>query len=99
MSPFLTETEIADLCKPLTQPAARVRFLRDKLGLFVRQKPNGHPLVSRVHFEEVMTGNAQARRLQDAARPDTAAVISLLKRKQLDYADGEKEKKQSAGPA
>lgn len=51
--PWLTEDEIADLCQPLTQAAAQIRFLRS-LGLTVKTKPNGAPLLIRSHFEQVM---------------------------------------------
>lgn len=52
--PWLTQDEISDLCDPLTQHAAQIRFMRDELGLTVRTKPNGAPLVVRSHFEQVM---------------------------------------------
>lgn len=52
---YLTDAEIADLCAPLTQPAAQVRHLR-ALGLTVTTKPNGRPVVIRSHAEAVLSG-------------------------------------------
>lgn len=37
------------------QNAAKIRFLRD-LGLTVRTKPNGKPLVNRAHYDAVRGG-------------------------------------------
>lgn len=63
--PWLTEDEIADLCQPLTQAAAQIRFLRG-LGLTVKTKPNGAPLVIRSHFDQVMN---PAGKQKPEARP------------------------------
>lgn len=52
-TPWLTQDEIDDLCAPLTQHAAQLRFIRG-LGLTARTKPNGAPLVMRTHFDEAM---------------------------------------------
>lgn len=54
---YLTDAEIADLCAPLSQPAAQVRHLR-ALGLTVTTKPNGRPVVIRSHAEAVLSGVA-----------------------------------------
>lgn len=51
--PYLTPEEIDEICKPLTQPAAQVRFMTQVLGLKVERKPGGEPLVWRVHLEAV----------------------------------------------
>jgi hypothetical protein len=48
--PWLTQDEVDDLCKPLRQHAAQARFI-ERLGLQVRRKPNGAPLVMRADFE------------------------------------------------
>jgi len=42
----LSDQEIDNICDGLTQNAARIRHLK-RLGLTVRQKPNGRPLVNR----------------------------------------------------
>ena len=49
----LTDNEIDNICAGYVQSAAKVRFLRS-MGLVVRRKPNGRPLVNRAHFDAVM---------------------------------------------
>lgn len=51
----LTDSEIDTICAGLVQNAAKVRYLRS-MGLTVRQKPNGKPLVNRAHYDAVMLG-------------------------------------------
>lgn len=51
--PYLTDDEIAEICDPLINGAARYRYLT-KLGLHTNRKPNGQPLVARSEFERVM---------------------------------------------
>jgi hypothetical protein len=46
MKPWLEQEEVDDLCHPLTQAAAQIRFLKS-LGLTVRRKPSGDALVMR----------------------------------------------------
>jgi hypothetical protein len=53
--PDLTDADIDNICGGLTQNAARVRYLRN-MGLHVRQKPNGRPLVNRAHYDAVTSG-------------------------------------------
>lgn len=53
MTPWLSQQEIDDLCDPLTQHAAQIRFIRS-LGITVQPKPSGAPLVIRAHFDAVM---------------------------------------------
>jgi hypothetical protein len=74
MPPWLTPKEIADLCKPLKQAAAQIRFMRS-LGLTVRTKPNGTPLVMRSHLEEVMTHRAKPQPVGKAG-PNRAALVA-----------------------
>lgn len=50
--PDLTDDEIDQICGGLKQNAAKVRFLQS-LGVVVRRKPNGRPLVSRKHYDTV----------------------------------------------
>jgi hypothetical protein len=52
---FLTNEEIAEICRPLKQPAAQIRYLRS-LGIVVQAKPNGRPLVVRDHAAFVLSG-------------------------------------------
>lgn len=49
----LTDNEINEICGGYVQNAAKIRFLLG-LGLTVRRKPNGRPLVNRSHYESVM---------------------------------------------
>jgi hypothetical protein len=58
MNSDLTDQEIDQICAGLTQSAARVRYLK-RMGLVVRQKPNGRPLVNRSHYDAV-TSNTKA---------------------------------------
>lgn len=51
----LSDAEIDTICAGLVQNAAKVRYLRS-MGLTVRQKPNGKPLVNRAHYDAVMLG-------------------------------------------
>jgi hypothetical protein len=53
MTPDLTDPEIDDICAGLVQNHAKVRFLQ-RLGLTVRRKPNGRPLVNRTHYDAVL---------------------------------------------
>lgn len=55
----LEDFEIDSICAGLTQNAAKVRYLR-RMGLTVRQKPNGKPLVNRAHYDAVMLGGSKA---------------------------------------
>jgi len=55
-SPFLSDAEVADLCAPLRRGAAQARYLRERLGVPVKLKPNGRPLVSRMLLERVLAG-------------------------------------------
>lgn len=72
-TPFLTESELAELTMPLTRPTARRRYL-DRLGVPYTVRPDGQPIVGR----EVI-----ARRLgAGAVDPQSAApnVQALLDR-------------------
>lgn len=77
--PWLTDEELDDLCQPLTQAAAQIRFLRG-LGLTVKTKPNGAPLVIRSHFEQVMNpaGNQNPK---GRPQPNRAAYLALTAKK------------------
>ena len=50
MHSHLSDPELADICRPLTQHAARIRYLRT-LGLRVERRPDGSPLVRRADWE------------------------------------------------
>jgi len=53
----LTDVEINEICGGLVQNHAKIKFLQS-LGLMVRRKPNGKPLVNRQHYQNVMTTSA-----------------------------------------
>lgn len=57
MTPWLSPAEVNDLCAPLTQKAAQCGFLMS-LGLIVKRKPDGSPLVMRSNVESVLGGIA-----------------------------------------
>lgn len=70
MTASLSDAEIDEICAGLTQNCAKVRHL-EKLGLSVRQKPNGKPLVSRAHYETVMGlghANAQSKNVSNSPK-------------------------------
>lgn len=50
LPPFLTDEEIAAITHPLTQGAARIRYLRG-LGIKVDPRPDGQPHVGRAEYE------------------------------------------------
>lgn len=85
---FLTQSEVDDLCAPLKQPAAQLRYLRS-LGLKVTEKPNGRAAVVRSHAEQVLgtvpvPAAAAAPATHPAAtssapQPDRGALIEMFK--------------------
>ncbi|MCA3177609.1 MAG: DUF4224 domain-containing protein [Burkholderiaceae bacterium] len=90
MSLYLTDSEISDICDPLTRPSAQVRYLRS-LGLVVNLKPNGRPLVIRSHFEAVLGGLPAKRDDALTEAPNESALILHFKAR-----DGKKAKLQPA---
>lgn len=56
----LTDDELADICRPLVQHAARIRYLQG-LGLPVARRPDGSPLVRRADWDR-HNAPQQARR-------------------------------------
>lgn len=76
--PWLTDEEIQSLTDGLTQAAARCRFLR-KLGLTVRAKPNGDPLVMRANVEEVLGPRATGKKTNGGkAGPNRSGLENLF---------------------
>lgn len=95
-TPYLSDAELLDVCKPLTQPAAMIRYLKDQ-GFHVKRRPNGWPLVSRSNFDAVMMGHAQpAAADTPAAGPNVQALLDRFRTTGAPYGDGTKEKKQPA---
>ena len=74
MTPFLTDDELLELCKPLTQPAAMCRYI-ERLGLPYMRKPNGRPLVSRGGLAGRLDGTISA---PNRSGPDKAALLARL---------------------
>ena len=77
IQPFLTDDEIADLGRPLVQPRARAKHLQS-MGLVVKKRPDGAPVVGRKHFEEVM--GAKGPHTVSIAQPDVGAVIQMFRK-------------------
>lgn len=76
--PYLSEAELAEICAPLVAPAAQRRFL-ERLGMVVKVKPNGHPLVARGEFERVLIGReAVVATTNCASYPNRAALLQLF---------------------
>lgn len=79
MNLWLKQQEIDELCEPLTQPAAQIRFLRETLALTVHEKPNGRPLLLRSHVEHVLSGlptkvKTRGAPSRPAAQPNVAGL-------------------------
>lgn len=74
MTPWLSQVEVDDLCEPLKQSAAQIRYMREQ-GLTVRTKPNGTPLVMRNHLEQVMNSIGKTKPA-GKREPDRAALAS-----------------------
>lgn len=98
MTPYLSDDELLDVCRPLTQPAAMIRYLKDQ-GFHVKRRPNGWPLVSRANFDAVMMGCAARVDKEAGATPNVQALLDRFRNEGAPYADGEKTKKQSARAA
>lgn len=80
MTPYLTDTEIAEICEPLVAPAAQRRYLA-RLGLVVMAKPNGKPLVARGEFERVLIGRAPEQQQHNGPgrQINRAALLQVIK--------------------
>ncbi len=76
---FMSDTEIAEICAPLVTHAAQRRYLTS-LGLLVKAKPNGRPLVARGEFERAFIGLRAP--VGDAgsgtSEPNRAALLQVL---------------------
>jgi hypothetical protein len=68
MPPYLTDTEVDELCAGLTQNAAKCRFLERELKIPVRRKPNGRPLVMRADVGALAAARARAAEAQNSTR-------------------------------
>ncbi|MFA8392111.1 DUF4224 domain-containing protein [Burkholderia ubonensis] len=81
--PFLTDAELRRIAEPLRQPAAIMRWFK-RAGFEVKQKPNGMPLVSRGHFDQVMRGRESASvggdGVAETTSPNAAALLQRFAR-------------------
>lgn len=75
LPPWLTDEEIASLCDGLIQPAAQARFLRH-MGLTVRFKPNGKPLIMRAEVEALGTPAAKPTQKRGPNRDALVATFA-----------------------
>lgn len=64
MTTDLTDAEIDLICDGLVQAHAKIRYL-ERLGLTVRRKPNGRPLVNRAHYDAMMGCSQRPRQAQN----------------------------------
>ena len=87
--PYLTDDEIAEICSPLRMPAAQRRHLV-RLGLLVKTKADGRPLVARAEFVRVMTGAPTAASISEATPAGTTPNVVGLEQ----WAQGRKKRGQ-----
>lgn len=79
--PFLSDEEVAGICEPLSMPAAQCRHLAG-LGLLVKRKPNGRPLVARSEFERVLGAQRMDSAKNDPTRgPNVTALREHLEKR------------------
>lgn len=83
--PWFSDAEVDDLCTGLKVNSAKVRHL-ESLGLTVKQKPNGRPLVMRSHAELTLSGMKAAQVAIEAASdtsrlPNRDALLLKFKKK------------------
>ena len=98
MTPFLSDAEILGICRPLTQPAAMIRYLKGE-GFLVKRRPDGWPLISRANYEAVMLGQIQpaaAGAASASTGPNDQALLDRFKQNGAPYGDGKKTDKQPA---
>jgi len=72
--PWFSDAEVDDLCTGLKVNAAKVRHL-ESLGLTVKQKPNGRPLVMRSHAENILRPQPTASETELAIEPALPAAL------------------------
>lgn len=92
MKPYLTDEEIAEITKPLTQGAARIRYFKRIGCQRVEPKPNGQPLVWRSEYEAAKVAAPAANDTKQAPAADWSGM-----RKKVRYGRGaQKERRQPA---
>lgn len=83
--PYLSDEEVSEICRPLRQAKAQVRYLA-RLGMNVQRRPDGRALVARSEFERVMNGGTPAANDEGATEhhtvgPDRSALAAFLSRR------------------
>lgn len=80
---LLTAEEIERMTRPLTQGAARCRYLEREYGVKVKRAPNGQPVVARAEFEAAMATRRLTRRSAEPAsgEPDWQALRAIGSRR------------------
>lgn len=79
--PFMMDSEILEIAKPLKQAKAICRWFK-KRGYTFEPKPNGLPLIVREHFVQVASGKVTAESAlaeEPSKTPDIASLINLTK--------------------
>lgn len=61
MSIALSDEEVAELTKPVTQGAAQARHLSKLLGCEIRRRPDGRPIVTRTMLARLEQQEQTAR--------------------------------------
>lgn len=96
-TPYLSDSELLHICKPLTQPAAMIRYLKRE-GFHVKRRPDGWPLLSRTNYDAIMMGHAipaDAGNIQHTG-PNAQALLDRFRTPGAPYGDGKKTQKQPA---
>ena len=85
---YLSDAEVAEICDPVRQPAAQTRYLTN-MGLHVRRKPNGRPLVARAEFLRAMVRQSSGAECASANQgeaqpgaPNREALVLMFNRRQ-----------------
>lgn len=78
MLPWLSDEELADLCFPLTNGAAQIKFLQRE-GLSVSRKPGGRPLLMRSELERVKgAARFTPSEHNPPTQPNRAALMKVI---------------------
>lgn len=76
LRPYLTQAEIDELCEPLTNHAAQIRYLTRE-GMLVSRKPGGAPLLLRSELERVKGAGRFSGQVQNGPAPAGPNVVGL----------------------
>lgn len=79
--PFLTDDEIAGICEGVTLPGWQCKHLA-RMGMLVKRKPNGRPLVARSEFERVLgAGRFEKAQNDPSTGPNVVGLEQFLSRR------------------